>query len=97
MVWLWPGIREGSKRWYLGSFTIYTCIIGYLIFVMTYVVFISSPNLFVFSDDRVRGTREQRMLIQVEPVMLSHRVGFYWGNFLCFLYMLLETVVKPDG
>jgi len=36
-----------------------------------YVVFMSSPYLLVFGDDRVRSTREQRMLMQVEPVMLS--------------------------
>jgi len=64
---------------------------------MMYVVFISSPYLLVFGDDRVRGTREQRMLMQVELVMLSCGVGFYWGNLLCFLYLLLETVVNPDG
>jgi len=39
--------------------------------MMMYVVFISSPYLLVFGNDRVRDTREQRMLMQVEPVMLS--------------------------
>jgi len=37
---------------------------------MMYVNFISSPYLVVFDDDRVRSTREQRMLIQVELVTL---------------------------
>jgi len=46
--------------------------IGYLIIVMMHVDFISSPYLLVFGDDRVRGTREQRMLMQVEPVTLSY-------------------------
>jgi len=46
--------------------------IGYLIIVMMYVDFISSPYMLVFDDDRVRGTREQRMLMQVELVTLSY-------------------------
>ena len=40
-----------------------------------YVDFISSPYLLVFGDDRVRGTREQRMLMQVELVTLSYGEG----------------------
>jgi len=56
---------------------------------MMYVVFISSPYLLVFGDDRVRGTREQRMLMQVEPVTLSRGEGFnsgkiYMFSLLCF-------------
>jgi len=40
----------------------------------------------VFGDDRVRGTREQRMLMQVVPVMLRHKVGDSVGFlYLCFL------------
>jgi len=68
-----------------------------MISIMMYVVFISSPYLLVFGDDHVRGTREQKMLMQVEPVMLSREWGFYWGNFLYLLYLLLETIVSPDG
>jgi len=71
--------------------------IGYLIIVIMYVVFISSPCMFVFGDDRVRGTLEQRMLMQVGPMMLSRGEGFDSGKFLCFMYLLLETVVNPDG
>jgi len=56
MVWLWPDIRELIKRWYLDTCRVYICLIGYLISVMIYVVFISSPYLLVFGDDRVRGT-----------------------------------------
>ena len=62
---------------------------------MMYVVFISSPYLLVFDDDRVRGTREQRMLMQVEPVMLSREWGFYWGNFLYLLYVAFGNCCKP--
>jgi len=51
---------------------------------MIYVVFISSPYLLVFGDDRVRGTRKQRMLMQVEPVRLSHGAWGKLGSFIHF-------------
>ena len=85
MVWWWPDVRELIKRWYLDTCGVYICLFGYLIFVMIHVVFISSPYLLVFGDDSVCGTREQIMLMQVEPVRLSRGVVFYWGNFLYFL------------
>jgi len=49
-------------------------------------ILLSSPYLLVFGDDRVRGTREQMMLIQVVLVRLSHGAGIAWGAFyvLCF-------------
>jgi len=34
---------------------------------------LSSPYLLVFDDDRVRGTREEMMLMQVVLVELSRR------------------------
>jgi len=49
--------------------------------IMLYLL--SSPYLLVFDDDRVRGTREQLMLMQVVLVRLSHKVGIAW-EFLCF-------------
>ena len=51
---------------------------------MMYVVFISSPYLLVFGDDRVRGRREKRMLMQVEPVRLSHGAWEKLGSFIYF-------------
>jgi len=36
---------------------------------------LSSPYLLVFDDERVRGTREQMMLMQVVLVELSHKNG----------------------
>jgi len=39
------------------------------------LILLSSPYLLVFGDDRVRGTREQRMLVQVVLVMLRHGAG----------------------
>jgi len=40
----------------------------------------------VFGDDRVRGTREQRMLMQVVLVMLRHGAGNSMGVFLLFIF-----------
>ena len=57
---------------------------------MMYVVFISSPYLLVFGDDHVRGTREQRMLMQVEPVMLSRE----WGSTRETSYIILTCFWK---
>jgi len=54
---------------------------------MMYVNFISSPYLVVFDDDRVRSTREQRMLIQVELVTLSYGEGISGVFYLtCIFY-----------
>jgi len=48
---------------------------------------LSSPYLCVFGDDRVRGTREQMLLMQVAQVKLSCGEGisgvFY---FTCIFY-----------
>jgi len=41
-------------------------------FYMLYLL--SSPYLLVFDDNRVRGTREQMMLMQVVLVRLSHKI-----------------------
>jgi len=47
----------------------------------------------VFGDDPVRGTREQRMLMQVVPVMLRYGAGDSMGDFfmaLCYLYFEIK-------
>jgi len=93
MVWLWPDVRELIKRWYLDTCRVCSCLIGYLIFVMIYVVFLSSPYLLVFGNDRVRGTREQRMLMQVEPVRLSHGAWEMLESFTCFCIILSWTIL----
>ena len=74
-------------------YRVYSCIIGYLIIVMMYVVFISSPYLLVFGDDRVRGRREQRMLMQVEPVRLSHGAWEKLGSFIYFYIISSWTIL----
>jgi len=51
---------------------IYVCNIIYMIFLL------SSPYLCVFGDDRVRGTREQMLLMQVAQVTLKRGEGSTW-------------------
>ena len=48
---------------------------GWLPSVYVFIMFnmLSSPYLLVFDDDRVRGTREEMMLMQVVLVELSRR------------------------
>ena len=53
-------------------FMLICCICVYN-FYMLYLL--SSPYLLVLGDDRVRGTREQMMLMQVVLVRLSHGAG----------------------
>jgi len=46
---------------------------------------LSSPYLLVFGDDRLRGIREQMVLMQVVLVKLSYGEGIARGNLmLCF-------------
>jgi len=49
-------------------------------------ILLSSPYLFVFSDDRVRGTREQMMLMQVVLWSLAIERG-YLGRFYYFMVL----------
>jgi len=58
---------------------------------------LSSPYLRVLGDVRVHGTQEQMLLMQVAPVKLSCREGINSGNSYVFFYLLLESVVNPDG
>jgi len=58
-----------------GYMLVYICNFMYIFYLL------SSPYLRVFSDDRVRGTREQMLLMQVAQVKLSRGEGFDLGNF----------------
>jgi len=53
---------------------------------------LSSPYLRVCGDDRVRGTREQILLMQVAQVTLSRGEGLDLGKCLCFLYCLWKQL-----
>jgi len=57
--------------------------VTYILYVLT----VSSPYLFVFGDDCVRGTREQVMM-QVELVRLSCGEGLFMGIFM-FMFLSL--------
>jgi len=48
------------------------------------IILLSSPYLFVVGDDRVCGTREQTMLLQVVLVRLSYGAGIAWGAFIFY-------------
>ena len=62
-------------------FILMCCICAYN-FCILYLL--SSPYLLVFGDDRVRGTHEQIILMQVVLVRLSHGTGIAWGAFYIF-------------
>jgi len=47
----------------------------------------SSPYLLVIDDDRVCGTREQMLLMQVAQVKLSRGEGIDSGKILCFIFL----------
>jgi len=73
------------------------CVYRY-ISVTSYMFYLfSSSYLRVFGDDRVRGTREQMLLMQVAQVELSLGEGIDSRNFYVSFYLLLELVVNPDG
>ena len=60
--------------------------VGCIFITMMYFDFISSPYLLVFGDDCILGTREQRMLMQVVLVMLSHGA---WDSMGLYYYVIL--------
>ena len=58
---------------------------------------LSSPYLLMFGDDRVRGTREQMLLMQVAQMKLSRREGIDSGKSYVSFSLVLRSVVNPDG
>ena len=54
-------------------------------------ILLRSPYLLVFGDDRVRGTREQMMLLQVVLVRLSAKARIAWE---LFIFMILKSDVN---
>jgi len=50
------------------------------------LILLSSPYLVLFSDDRVRGTREQMMLMHVVLMILRHGSGDSMGVLLLFIF-----------
>ena len=62
-------------------------------YVTLYMMYLlNSPYLRVFDDDRVRGTREQMLLIQVAQVKLSHGEGFDSRNSYVFFICIWKQL-----
>jgi len=80
-------LKDGI-HWGMNVLPIYMCYICVCHFYMLYLL--SSPYLFVIGDDRVRGTREQMMLMQVVLVKLSCGEGIAWEFYLYIYFLLLE-------
>jgi len=57
-------------------------------FYMLYLL--SSPYLFVIGDDRVCGTWEQMLLMQVTRVELSCGEGIDWGKTIVYFLWFLK-------
>jgi len=72
-----------------GLHEIYKCLNIYVYEYICMLILLSSPYLLVFGDDRVRGTREQMMLMQVVMVMLSHGAGKSFGVYIFSCFMIL--------
>jgi len=66
----------------------------FMLFYMLYLL--SSPYLLVIGDDRVHGTREQMMLMQVVLVELSCGEGIARESFI-FIFIGFEISYKPIG
>jgi len=47
---------------------------------------LSSPYLRVCGDDRVRGTREQMLVMQVAQVQLRRGEGIYLGKIFSYVF-----------
>jgi len=85
-TWLWPCGIKGEILLMIYSFINYTCICVFSIFLC--VSSVSSPYLFVFGDDRVRGTCEQ-VVMQVELVRLSCGEGMIMG-FYYYVFLVVD-------
>jgi len=70
-------------------FMLYMCMPFYMLYLL------SSPYLFVIGDDRVRGTREQVILMQVVLVELSCGEGIARESFIFFYFYCFEINCKP--
>jgi len=67
---------------------IYVCMPFYMLYLL------SSPYLLMIGNDRVRGTREQMMLMQMVLVKLSYGKGVAWEFYLYLYILLLEISCK---
>jgi len=58
---------------------------------------LSSPYLRVCGDDRVRGTREHMLVMQVALVQPSREDGIDLGKLLRVFTCFWKTFVNPNG
>ena len=97
----WYELKEWKPLGMIVLFILICCTCVYN-FYMLYLL--SSPNLLVFGDDRVRSTREQMMLMQVVLVELTYGEGitresyvFIFIGFeiscICLLYLIFYFFV----
>ena len=56
---------------------------------------LSSPYLRVCGDDRVRGTREQMLVMQVAQVQLRRGEGIYLGKTFLMYLLIFGNNCKP--
>ena len=74
--------------WDVKLCTVICIYVDICMFVTLYMIYLlSSPYLRVFGDDRVRGAREQMLLMQVAQVKLSRGEGIDSG-ILMFSFIL---------
>jgi len=85
-------IKHGTLRIVWGWLNIYVFYMMYC-FYMYYLL--SSPYLLVIGDDRVCGTREQMLLMQVAQVKLSCRERIDLGKSYCLFPLVFEIRCKP--
>ena len=74
----------------------YTDLYIYMFIALYIYVFylLSSPYLRVCGDDRVRGTREQMLVMQVAQVQLRRGGGIVFGKLL-FVLLCVGNICKP--
>ena len=70
----WHELKEGTM-WNVYVIHSDLCICIYISVKLYMFYLLSSPYLRVFGDDRVRGTREQMLLVQVAQMKLSRGEG----------------------
>jgi len=69
----------------------YICEYIYIIYIIMFVL-LSSSYLLMFGDDRVCGTSEQTMLMQVVLVRLSHGARVSWEAFIFMIWNICKNL-----
>ena len=88
MVARWYELKRDGIHLDIWVAYIYMCMLFYMLYLL------SSPYLLVIGNDRVRGTREQMMLMQMVLVELSCGEGIARESFI-FIFIVFEMSCKP--